>query len=85
MLFCAGFNRGTSWGLAKQKGIQYAKVKDNFGDNDKGKEKFIDKVGEVLQVESDYHCFSQVQLKFDDDSIEWFSNTAPEEVIGKEE
>lgn len=59
---------------------QYARVKNNFGCNDKGKERFIGKVAKVLIIECDYQCFSQVQLKFMDDSIEWFSNTTLEEI-----
>lgn len=80
--FHAGFNRGIAWQVAKLKESKshYAKVEDNFGENDKGKEKFIGKIGLVLQVCHDYSCFSQVLLKFEDGMTEWFSNTALEEV-----
>ena len=59
---------------------QYARVINNFGWYDKGKEKFIGKVAEVIAVEPDYQCFSLVQLEFMDGHREWFSNTAIEEI-----
>lgn len=78
--FDAGFNRGIAWAIAKQSKDKYAKVKDNFVDNDRGKERFIGRIGKVLQIESDHYCFSQVLLGFENKETEWFSNTTLIEV-----
>lgn len=78
--FFAGFNRGIAWQMAKLKVSQYAKVKDNFGTKDKGKEYWIGHIGLVMQVVGDYACFSQVLLKFECGTMEWFSNTTLDEV-----
>jgi len=64
----------------KSKIIQYAKVLDNFAENDKGKEEFIGQVGRVLKIECDYYMFSQVKLRFRNRKVRWFSNTTLEEV-----
>jgi len=60
--------------------MKWTKVLDNFAKNDKGKEEFIGQVGKVVKIEHDYLCFSQVQLKFKNGKVEWFSNTTLEEV-----
>jgi len=70
--------------MAKKK-KQYAKVLDNFGENDKGKEKYIGEVGEVVKIECDYFCFSQVQVLFKNGKKLWFPNTTLDEVNAKGE
>ena len=64
----------------KTKVLGYARVKDNFSCNDKGKEKFIGKVATVIAIEGDYLCFSQVRLEFMSGEKEWFSNTTLDEI-----
>lgn len=60
--------------------LRYAKVIDNFAKNDKGKEKYIGKIGKVIKIECDFYMFSQVLVKFKNGKKVWFSNTTLEEV-----
>lgn len=61
--------------MSKEK-VQYAKV-DRINDKERkgNHSKYVGKIGEVLKVQNDYLCFSDVLLRFNDGCRLWFNNT----------